>query len=292
MRAADALRLLTPPALLVGRDRLRSRWRSRHSFAELEPFSLGYLERRGRLLRDVIGRVRAGATLAEAGVLDEPDLASVDERPLEYAWALARLRDLRETDGLLDVGCVLNQRFCAEMLAELFAERWYVNLAYEPLHDRGRASMIVCDVRDCPLPDGSFGAVTCLSTLEHVGMDNTLYVPGSPLAAADESGTAEDGRRRALTELVRLLAPGGTLLLTVPFGEPEDKGWFSVFGGEDVARTCDVLGRRGCAVEFFRADRRRGWIRCAEGEDGRGLRYGDGVPAAAAVACIEFRKAA
>jgi SAM-dependent methyltransferase len=50
------------------------------------------------------------------------------------------------------------------------------------------------DITTIPVPDGSFGAVLCVSVLEHVP---------DPVAA--------------LAELARVLAPGGTLLLTAPF---------------------------------------------------------------------------
>jgi SAM-dependent methyltransferase len=50
------------------------------------------------------------------------------------------------------------------------------------------------DITAIPEPDGAFGAVLCVSVLEHVP---------DPVAA--------------LAELARVLAPGGTLLLTAPF---------------------------------------------------------------------------
>ena len=53
---------------------------------------------------------------------------------------------------------------------------------------------IVCDITKIPEDDGSFGAVLCTEVLEHVP---------SPTDA--------------LRELVRVLSPGGTLILTAPF---------------------------------------------------------------------------
>jgi len=53
---------------------------------------------------------------------------------------------------------------------------------------------LLCDITNIPQPDGSFGAILCTEVLEHVP---------APL--------------EALAEFARLLAPGGTLILTAPF---------------------------------------------------------------------------
>ena len=90
--------------------------------------------------------VAAGADVDALPLLAVSDLAHVDERPVEYAWALDRLRGLFG-ERLLDVGCVLNRAWCAPQLASRFEERWYLNLAYEPLEDIGKATMLVGDAR-------------------------------------------------------------------------------------------------------------------------------------------------
>ena len=70
----------------------------------------------------------------------------------------------------------------------------------------------------CPFPDTSFDQVLLVSTLEHIGADNEVYgVEGEP----DDAG-----RSAALRELRRILRPSGSLLVTVPLGEPGDYGWF------------------------------------------------------------------
>ena len=77
-----------------------------------------------------------------------------------------------------------------------------------------------------------------VSTLEHVGADNTGY----GLAAEDDSGSRVD----ALRELGRVLGAGGRLLVTVPLGEPGDHGWFRL---DDVDGWNGLFAAAGLFVE-------------------------------------------
>ena len=60
-------------------------------------------------------------------------------------------------------------------------------------------------------------------------MDNRLYGSDLPRAAEPPREAA-----RALDELVRVLTPGGTLFLTVPYGAAEDHGWFRQYDRDAV----------------------------------------------------------
>jgi 2-polyprenyl-3-methyl-5-hydroxy-6-metoxy-1,4-benzoquinol methylase len=63
-----------------------------------------------------------------------------------------------------------------------------------------------CDLLDCDIPKGSFDAVTCVSTVEHIGLGRY--------------GDKEDpdGDVKGLALLREFLKPGGLLILTAPFG--------------------------------------------------------------------------
>jgi hypothetical protein len=103
-----------------------------------------------------------------------------------------------------------------------------------------------------------------------------------------------DDLDRALVELARVLTPGGRLLATLPYGRPEDHGWFRQFGREDVARIGAARDWRSTATTVYRysAD---GW-QLSDLEQAAGERYwdhhqdpavpGDRAAAARAVVCL------
>jgi hypothetical protein len=64
------------------------------------------------------------------------------------------------------------------------------------------------DLVSLPFADNSIPSLSCMHTVEHVGLGRY----GDPLDV--------NGDRRAASELARVLAPGGSLLFVVPVGRP------------------------------------------------------------------------
>jgi hypothetical protein len=80
----------------------------------------------------------------------------------------------------------------------------------------------VSRLEDFEREPGSFGAILCISTVEHIGLGWYGEAPREP--AAD---------RHAVERLGVLLRPGGRLVLTVPYGRA---------AVDDVQRTYDAAG--------------------------------------------------
>jgi SAM-dependent methyltransferase len=132
------------------------------------------------------------------------------------------------------------------------------------------------DLRALPFADGAFDLAHCISTIEHVGWDNTVY--GSA-AERDDSGM-----ERALRELRRVLAPGGRLLITVPTGLAEHHGWFVQQPASAWLALFARAGLRAREHEVYELGR-GGWG-SVTGEPP--VRYGERGPAASAVLCAEL----
>ena len=71
----------------------------------------------------------------------------------------------------------------------------------------------VPDLRDIPVRDAYYDTISCLSTLEHIGCDNRPFTHKN----SNREHRPEDFIF-VMKELRRVLKPGGSLLLTVPFG--------------------------------------------------------------------------
>jgi SAM-dependent methyltransferase len=167
--------------------------------------------RRLRAIDDGIGRGAAARATGE----HPHELASTaefDERPIELAWTLGRYRGEAR---VLDVGYAFAEpAWLAALLGLGARELVGVDLADRDVPDM---TTVRADVRRLPFDARSFDLVLCISTLEHVGGDNTRY----DLAAEQ----APEAPLEALRELRRVTTRGGKILVTVPVGSTAED-WY------------------------------------------------------------------
>jgi SAM-dependent methyltransferase len=219
-----------------------------------------------RALDDAIASVLAAgpkrALTASAG----------DERTIEIPWALGRARGAKR---VLDAGSAFAEPAYLAALVALGAEE-LVAVDLAPVEIPGIRA-VVADLRDLPFEDGTFDLALCISTIEHVGFDNTVY--------GIDAERDEDGIAKALGELRRVLAAGGRLVVTVPTGAREEHGWF-VQLPPDEWRARFAAARLETVDEETYALGPDGW---ASAEDVASARYGD--QGAGAVLCSELRPA-
>ena len=253
------------------------------------PWTRGYEEAKLEFLRkaltdaDLLRRFRAGDGLP-AGYGKR-----LDERVVEYPWALSRLK--QGARRLLDAGSTLN--FPELLGLPLLHDKavHIVTLAPESRCSWHRGvSYIFADLRDLPVRDGFYDEIVCLSPLEHVGRDNSQY---------GATSSAENGSFAvAVRELRRVLRPGGTLLLSVPYGRPTSLPWMQQFDAALVEKVKEAFAPSEASVDVF-AYTKDGWGRsdlaAAAGAEYFDVRSGapiapDGAAAARAVACLTLRK--
>ena len=192
-----------------------------------------------------------------------------DERPVEIPWCLARIRP---GERVLDAGYAFAEPAYLEALGEL-DDVTGVDLV---VRDVPGVTSVQADLRKLPFADATFDAAIAISTLEHVGRDNTQY----GLDAEDD-----DSLGAALRELGRVAT---RVLVTVPAGERELRPEQTVYApSEWVARFADA----GFVVfedELYELTD-DGWRSVPELSPG--TRYGTRGPGASAVLCAELRTA-
>jgi SAM-dependent methyltransferase len=131
-----------------------------------------------------------------------PTLLAVTERIVEHGFIQSRIPPPPAT--VFDMGCA--ESTTAIELASRGYKVTGVDLRRLPI-DHPNFTQVQANLGALPFPDAAFDVVVCLSTVEHVGLG--WYTPG------DEATDVQ-----AMREAIRVLRPGGTLLITIPFGKP------------------------------------------------------------------------
>ncbi len=189
------------------------------------PFSLGYSQFRGRYLGAALQDQALLAALREGRALPQGYGYRLDARMIEIPWVCARVA-AAGPGKLLDAGSSLNYRYVVTAPPLQGQQLHIATLAPERrCYWKNGISYIYGDLRNLTLRDAAFDSVCCISTIEHVGMDNERYAGG-----AEEAKRGEGAQfLLAIDELRRVLKPGGSLYVTFPFGRYEDHGWFQQF---------------------------------------------------------------
>jgi hypothetical protein len=129
--------------------------------------------------------------------------ADVNERIAEVPYVFRALAQLPQRARILDVGATENT--LAFSLASLGYETTALDLRPYPL-SHPRLEVVVARIEEWNSEPGSFDAIICLSTIEHIGLD----------AYGAASGDSAD--LAAMKRMRELAVPGGLLVLTAPVG--------------------------------------------------------------------------
>jgi SAM-dependent methyltransferase len=250
-----------PPALQGPLGGLAERWLHwRYLRGGSIPWSAGYEVHKTRFIASALADATLARRFRDGEPLPHGYGVGLDERCVEYPWALARLSDRRET--LLDAGSTLNHVFVLDQPVLQRKQVHILTLAPEAacFWTRG-VSYVFGDLRSVPIRDSFYDVCLCLSTLEHIGCDNTAYT--GEIAHREER---PDDFILAMTELRRVLKPGGVLLLTVPFGRARDYGTFRQFDRALLSRAVDCAGGWSARSEAFYRYTPAGWTPSSVGE--------------------------
>lgn len=159
----------------------------------------------------------------------------LDERVVEYPWLFSQMPG--DSGRLLDAGSALNYDYLLSREPLRSKKLFISTLAPENrcLWRKG-VSYIYEDLREVCFKDVFFDWVVSISTIEHIGMDNTMLYTRDP----SKNEYAPNSYLDAIREYHRILRSGGILYLSFPFGRHVNHGWFQVFNSEmldDVINT-------------------------------------------------------
>lgn len=209
-----------------------------------KPWKLGYVPYKFSKIKNAIND-----TTLEMGSLPKGYGYRLDERVVEYPWFYSLLPS---TEGkLLDAGSILNYDFLLNH-QKLSNKKVFISTlapeesCYWRVHDG--ISYIFEDLRNSNFRSNQFDWIVSLSTIEHIGLDNTM------LYTKDESKreSQDEGYLAAIKEFKRVLKPGGKLFLSVPFGEHSKRGWFQIFNTKMIQDVVEEFSPTSVKEHYFR----------------------------------------
>lgn len=179
----------------------------------------------------------------------------IDERVIEYPWIFSKLPS--KPGKVLDAGSALNHDFLLQRNPLKEAQLTIMTLAPEKRCFWNRSiSYVYGDLRERYFSDATFDVVVSISTIEHIGLDNTMLYTGDKAKRESDSF----GFVPAVIEFRRVIKKGGICLITVPFGRPGIHGWYQVFDQALVDKVIETFGPSESHVDYFGYDA-RGWKR-------------------------------
>jgi SAM-dependent methyltransferase len=205
------------------------------------PFSPGYQSVKRRIIQSAIdaGYLREGQDLPPGYGI------AMDERVVEYPWLFARLGTVGK---MLDAGSTFNHDFLLERPPLRGADLTIMTLAPEKrCYWYKGYSYVFGDLRRTMFSDHTFDTIASISTIEHIGLNNTMLYTGNP----GDTESDENGFVPAVREFRRILKPGGTCFISFPFGKRSNLGWYQVFDLAMVERVVEEFRPGSQSIEYF-----------------------------------------
>ena len=253
------------------------------------PWGIGYSFYKFTYIKNVVEKqlhdFRKGTLPAGYGT-------GMDERVVEYPWVFSRMK--KEEKVILDAGSSLNHWDILSLSCLQERTIYLTTLFYEGRYNRKNVIYRYEDLRKLSFPNEYFDAAVCISTLEHVGFDNTF------LYGTDERKKENDSSAylQAVQELKRVLKKGGGLYLTMPFGAYKNHQWFQVFNAEMVDRLIQSFAPSVFKEIYFKYEHKQ-WnysdrLSCAQGRffdiHAESQIRDDYLAASESVVCLEMVK--
>lgn len=257
-----------------------------------KPWSRGYTEYKWKLIAKNIQRNPLNAKLE----LPPHFGIGIDERIIEYTWAFKHLENKNST--LLDAGSTFNFN---EIISSEKIQAKHVTIFNYNKEKNHFANKNVFyeygDLRKMPFKNESFDEVVCISTIEHIDMDNSIYGYDIKNNSLEKEKSYEF--LFAIDELIRVMRQGGELLLTFPFGMYKNYGFYQQFDAEMVSKIEQKFNALGKWSGNFYKYNQEGWQMTTKEEcatifgfnphSGEG-KLDDNAAHSRSVCCLKFTK--
>jgi len=127
------------------------------------------------------------------------------ERMIEYGFVMSKLLK-RDKCKILDIGCVARHNYLIPSLCFAEWDVWGIDIRSWAFKHKN-FTKIEGDIRYHPVDPETFDIVSCVSTIEHIGLASYYGITEENL----------DGDLDAMKQMQRALKPKGIMLFTAPY---------------------------------------------------------------------------
>ncbi len=171
-----------------------------------------------------------------------------DERLIEIPWIVKELKKCK--GNLLDVGSTLNYDYILKSITNL--NKIFINTLFPEKKNYNNKSVnyLYEDICKNSLKEKYFDNITCISTLEHIGFDNSHYNYNSKLKKKFKFNKFK--YLLALINIKKLLKKKGNFFITIPFGKKKIYKNLQQFNSLDLKKIFKIFKNFKKKVIFYR----------------------------------------
>lgn len=212
----------------------------------LKPWTPGYIEFKNSYIISTLKDNSIMELFYNNQVLPNKFGQNLDERVVEYPWLISRLGN-NDPKIVLDAGSALNHDFLVNH--NCFKNRKLSILTLHPeeicFYEKG-ISYIYHDLRDLPYRDEFFDEIISISTIEHIGMNNTMYTKSTEYKEKNYYD-----HLIAVKEMKRVLKRNGRVLLSIPYGKYVDYEFYIQFNQDMIKKVIETFNPQKYNINYF-----------------------------------------
>lgn len=199
-----------------------------------------------RLLSEISTVIRRNLTYFDTDKnLPQGYGVGLSERCVEIPWFFSHLE--KKVGLHLDAGSSLNFEAILQLDPLKRKKIFVVNFNPEMnSYWENSISYLFWDLRKRFFDDNIFDTISCISVLEHVGMDTSGWT---------HKAWSKEHKRHdyqiVVKDFHRMLKPGGSCYITVPYGGFKDHGWLQVFNKSMVNHIINAFQPTFYTITYF-----------------------------------------
>lgn len=202
-----------------------------------KPFGLGYNQYKIHLIKKILNNQSFNLK------------NYMDERIVEIPWIMNQLKEVK-FKKVLDAGCTLNFNYLIKKIIENENYLTFINIF--PENNKFKSSKVTYlkqDISNMKFDDNYFDAITCVSVLEHVGFDNSIYDDNKK---KKQEIINKNLYKKAIVDLKRVLKKNCNIYITLPYGKYMEFKNYQQFDNNRLKILIDIFNPSELTLEFFK----------------------------------------